>query len=362
MSAPLVLLAAGGTGGHVFPAEALAGALAARGFRLALVTDDRGARYGGELGRIDIHRLPLKKMTGGIARKILGVLSLVPGFFAARALIAKLEPDAVVGFGGYPSLPTVAAAAISKVPTALHEQNAVLGRANRLVAGRVDVVAGSFAKTRGAERAAHVGNPVRPAVIGLRQSIYTIPAADGELRVLVTGGSQGASIFGRVVPEAVASLAPELRARVRIVQQTRGDDVERVRDAYARIGAAAEAAPFFVDLPARIAHAQIVIARAGASTIAELACIGRPAILVPYPHATDDHQTANARALEAAGGAWTVPDKDFTAADLASRLTALLADPSPLSRLAQSAWSFGKPDAAERLADLVAGLASRRAA
>jgi UDP-N-acetylglucosamine--N-acetylmuramyl-(pentapeptide) pyrophosphoryl-undecaprenol N-acetylglucosamine transferase len=362
VNAPLVLLAAGGTGGHVFPAEALAGALAARGFRLALVTDDRGARYGGELGRLDIHRLPLKKMTGGIVRKIAGVLSLIPGYFAARKLIAKLEPAAVVGFGGYPSLPTVAAAALARIPTALHEQNAVLGRANRLVAGRVDAIAGSFARTRGAERAAHVGNPVRPAVIGLRPSIYTIPAPGGELRLLVTGGSQGASIFGRVVPEAVGALAPELRARLRIVQQTREDDVARVREAYAAIGVSAEVAPFFADLPARIAAAQLVVARAGASTVAELACIGRPAILVPYPHATDDHQTANAKALEAAGGAWVVADKDFTAADLAARLTALLAEPSPLSRMAQSSWGFGKPDAAERLADLVAGLAKEKAA
>ncbi|MCM0019819.1 MAG: UDP-N-acetylglucosamine--N-acetylmuramyl-(pentapeptide) pyrophosphoryl-undecaprenol N-acetylglucosamine transferase, partial [Tagaea sp.] len=341
---------------------ALAGALAARGFRLALVTDDRGARYGGELGRIDIHRLPLKKMTGGIVRKLVGALSLIPGYFAARALIAKLAPDAVVGFGGYPSLPTVAAASTAKVPTILHEQNAVLGRANRLIAGRVDAIAGSFAKTRGAERAAHVGNPVRVAAIGLRATTYIVPASGGELRLLVTGGSQGASIFGRVVPEAVAQLAPEPRARLRIVQQTREDDVERVRAAYAQLGVAAEVAPFFADLPARIAAAQLVVARAGASTVAELACIGRPSILVPYPHATDDHQTANAKALEAAGGAWVVADKEFTAADLAARLTALLAEPSALSRMAQSSWGFGKPDAAERLADLVAGFAQGRAA
>jgi UDP-N-acetylglucosamine--N-acetylmuramyl-(pentapeptide) pyrophosphoryl-undecaprenol N-acetylglucosamine transferase len=362
VSAKLILLAAGGTGGHVFPAEALAGALAARGYRLALITDDRGARYGGELGRIDSHRLPLKKMTGGIARRIAGALSLVPGFFAARRLMARLRPSAVVGFGGYPSLPTVAAAAAARVPTVLHEQNAVLGRANRLVAGRVDIIAGSFARTRGAERAVHVGNPVRPAAIGLRGAAYIVPSRESELRLLVTGGSQGASIFGRVVPEAVAALAPELLARLRIVQQTREDDAARVRDAYAGLGVAAEAAPFFADLPARMAGAQIVIARAGASTVAELACIGRPAILVPYPHATDDHQTANALALVDAGGAWTVPDKDFAAAVLAARLTALLDDPSPLPRMAQSAWSFGKPDAAERLADLVASLAMEKAA
>ena len=362
MSAPLVLLAAGGTGGHVFPAEALAGALAARGFRLALVTDDRGARYGGELGKLETHRLPLRKMTGGLARKFLGALSLIPGFLAARTLIARLRPAAVVGFGGYPSLPTLAAAAVARVPAALHEQNAVLGRTNRLIAGRADAIAGSFARTRGAPDAVHVGNPVRAAAIGLRASTYVIPAPGGELRLLVTGGSQGASIFGRVVPAAVSALAPELRARLRIVQQTRAEDADAVTAAYAKMGVAAEVAPFFADLPARIADAQIAVARAGASTVAELACIGRPAILVPYPHATDDHQTANAEALAQAGGAWTVADAEFTPAWLAARLEALLADPAPLARMAQAAWGFGKPDAAERLADLVEKLAQRRAA
>ncbi len=178
----------------------------------------------------------------------------------------------------------------------------------------------------------------------------------------MTGGSQGASIFGRVVPAAVSALAPELRARLRIVQQTRAEDADAVTAAYAEMGVAAEVAPFFADLPARIADAQIAVARAGASTVAELACIGRPAILVPYPHATDDHQTANAEALAQAGGAWTVADAEFTPAWLAARLEALLADPAPLARMAQAAWGFGKPDAAERLADLVEKLAQRRAA
>ncbi len=356
MNAPLVILAAGGTGGHVFPAEALAGALDKRGYRLAFVTDDRGTQYGGRLGTLETHRLPLRKMTGGIAQKLRGFASLVPGYFAARRVIKKLAPQAVVGFGGYPSLPTVAAA-IGKVPTALHEQNAVLGRVNRLIASKVDAIASSFVTTRHAARATLTGNPVRDNVIALRDSTYWVPEKQGELRLLVTGGSQGASIFGRVVPDAIARLPQETRARLKIVQQTRKDDVDAVQAAYARIGVAAEVAPFFADLPQRIANAHLVIARSGASTVAELACIGRPALLVPYMHATDDHQTENARALADAGGAWLLPEPHFTAEALEKHLASLLADPSALPPMAQAAWKFGKPDAAERLADLVARLA-----
>jgi UDP-N-acetylglucosamine--N-acetylmuramyl-(pentapeptide) pyrophosphoryl-undecaprenol N-acetylglucosamine transferase len=356
VSAPLVLLAAGGTGGHVFPAEALAGVLDKRGYRLAFVTDDRGTQYGGALGALETHRLPLRKMTGGFVQKMLGFASLIPGYFAARGLVKKLGPNAVVGFGGYPSLPTVAAAAGS-VPTALHEQNAVLGRVNRLIASKVDAIASSFAVTRHAARATLTGNPVRPNVIALRAGTYWVPEQNGELRLLVTGGSQGASVFGRVVPDAIAKLPASDRARLKIVQQTRKDDVETVRAAYAAAGIDAEVAPFFADLPQRIANAHLVIARSGASTVAELACIGRPALLVPYMHATDDHQTANAQALADAGGAWLQPEPLFTADTLSKHLAALLADPASLSRMAQAAWAFGKPDAAERLADLVERLA-----
>lgn len=361
MSAPLVILAAGGTGGHVFPAEALAGSLAARGFRLALVTDDRGTRYGGRLGTLDTHRLPIRRMTGGFLRRFIGALSLVPGYLAARALLGRLKPAAVVGFGGYPSLPTVAAAR-HRFRTAIHEQNAVLGRVNRLVAGHVDAIATSFARTLGAdERATLVGNPVRAAVAALRDAPFALPEPGGTLRVLVTGGSQGAAVFGRVLPAAIALLAPAQRARVAIVQQSRQEDAETIRTGYRTLGFAAEVEPFFADLPQRIADAHLVIARAGASTVAELACIGRPSLLVPLPSATDDHQTANARALADAGGTWLVPEAEFTPADLAARIASLIADPAPLASLAAGARSFGRPDAVDRLADLVQRLAEGKA-
>lgn len=357
MSTPLVILAAGGTGGHVFPAEALAGALAARGFRLALVTDDRGSAYGGTLGTLETHRLPIRKMTGTLLRRLVGAASLLPGYLAARRLLARLKPAAVVGFGGYPSLPTMFAAA-PKGRTAIHEQNAVLGRVNRLVADRVDAVATSFAGTKGAgANAALVGNPVRAAVQALRDGPYATPGPDEKLRLLVTGGSQGAAIFGRVVPAAIALLSPDQRRRLAIVQQTRAEDAASVQTHYRTLGLDATVAPFFADLPQLMADAHLVIARAGASTVAELACIGRPALLVPYMHATDDHQTANAQALAATGAAWLVPEPQFSSDDLAARLANLLATPAALGGMAQAARAFGRPDAAERLADLVQRLA-----
>ncbi len=357
MTARLVILAAGGTGGHVFPAEALAGALAARGFRLALVTDDRGSAYGGTLGTLETYRLPIRKMTGTLLRRLIGAASLLPGYLAARRLLAKLKPAAVVGFGGYPSLPTMFAAA-PKGRTAIHEQNAILGRVNRLVAGRVDTVATSFAETKGVgANAVLVGNPVRAAVQALRDNAYAPPAAGEKLRLLVTGGSQGASVFGRVVPAALALLSPDQRQRISIVQQTRAEDAETVQTHYRTLGLEATVAPFFADLPQRMADAHLVIARAGASTVAELACIGRPALLVPYMHATDDHQTANAQALAATGAAWLMPEPQFSADDLAARLSNLLAASSPLGEMAKAAHGFGRSDAAERLADLVQRLA-----
>ncbi|MCA3264370.1 MAG: undecaprenyldiphospho-muramoylpentapeptide beta-N-acetylglucosaminyltransferase [Telmatospirillum sp.] len=357
MSGRLVILAAGGTGGHVFPAEALAGALAARGFRLALVTDDRGSAYGGTLGTLETHRLPIRKMTGNLLRRLIGAASLLPGYLAARRLLAMLKPAAVVGFGGYPSLPTMFAAS-PMGRTALHEQNAILGRVNRLVASRVDAVATSFAETKGVgTNAVLVGNPVRAAVQALRDTTYAPPVAGEKLRLLVTGGSQGASVFGRVMPAALALLSSDQRQRISIVQQTRAEDAETVQSHYRTLGLDATVAPFFADLPQRMAEAHLVIARAGASTVAELACIGRPALLVPYMHATDDHQTANAQALAATGAAWLIPEPQFSADDLAARISSLLAAPASLSDMAKAAHGFGRPDAAERLADLVQRLA-----
>lgn len=362
MTAPLIVLAAGGTGGHVFPAEALARVLAARGYRLALITDTRGTGYRGALAQIETHRLPVTTLAGGLKQRLRGGFDLAVSLLRARRLLRQLKPGAVVGFGGYPSLPTMMAAIQLGLPTALHEQNAVLGRANRLIARRVRAIATSFPEVtympEGAQSAVTLtGNPVRPAVIGHRGDGYEPPAADAPLRLLVTGGSQGATIFSRVVPEAVANLPPALRARLRIVQQCRAEDLERVRAAYAQAGVTAELDTFLQDLPAHLAAASLVICRSGASTVAELTVAGRPALLVPYPHAMDDHQTANAEALAEAGAAWLIDNAAFTSALLAERLSAFLADPAPLARAASAAWNLGRPDAAERLADLVQRLA-----
>jgi UDP-N-acetylglucosamine--N-acetylmuramyl-(pentapeptide) pyrophosphoryl-undecaprenol N-acetylglucosamine transferase len=363
--APLIVLAAGGTGGHVFPAEALAESLLARGYRLALVTDSRGATYGGVLGGIETHHLPLSRMSGGIAARVRSVVSIGTSMFRARALLRKLAPSAVIGFGGYPSLPTVLAATQLGIPSAIHEQNAVLGRANRMLARRVNAIATSFPEVKFLgpdlqQRAVVTGNPVRPGIRAIRGSAYAVPTNGDRFRILVVGGSQGASIFSKVVPAALGTLAPHLRERLDVAQQARAEDLEAARAAYAAIGIRADLQPFFNDVPARLQAAHLVICRSGASTVAELAVAGRPAILVPYPHATDDHQTANATALSALGGGWVTPNPEFNAMSLAERLSALLADPAPLGRAAAAAHDAGRPDAAERLADLVQRLAPRR--
>lgn len=357
--ASCIVLAAGGTGGHVFPAEALANELLARGHRLALITDRRGADYGGTLGRIDRHLIRAGTLSGGgVGGRMNGFQSIVAGVFQARALLPRLRPQAVVGFGGYPSLPTMIAATRLGTPVTMHEQNAVLGRVNRLLARRAAAIALSFARTeklqpRAAARSTLTGNPVRSAILEQRGTAYLAPAEDGVLRLLVTGGSQGAAIFSRVVPEAIGRLDGTLRDRLCIDQQCRPEDLERVRAAYAALRVEADLAPFFADMPQRLAAAHLVIARSGASTVAELAAVGRPALLVPYLFATDDHQTANARALSEAGGAWTIGQREFTAENLAARLTALLSTPHYLVEAAAAARRVGQPDAAARLADLV---------
>lgn len=360
-----IVLAAGGTGGHVFPAEALASELLARGHRLALITDKRGADYGGALGRIDRHLIRAGTLSGrGVAGKANGFLNIVAGVFQARALLPRLQPRAVVGFGGYPSLPTMLAATRLGIPVTMHEQNAVLGRVNRLMAGHATAIALSFSRTerlaaRDRARATVTGNPVRPAVLAQRGEPYPAPAEECPLRILVTGGSQGAAIFSKVVPEAVARLDASLRARLQLDQQCRAEDIERVRAAYKSLGVIADLAPFFSDVPERLAAAHLVIARSGASTVAELAAVGRPALLVPYLFATDDHQTANARALSEAGGAWTIGQREFTAENLAARLNALLSTPHYLVEAAAAAQRVGQPDAAARLADLVERVSGR---
>ncbi len=362
MNTPFIVLAAGGTGGHVFPAEALASTLLERGWRLALVTDRRGQAYGGTLGRLETFRIAAGGIAGrGLAAKVKSTLELGLGLIQARGLLAKAAPDAVIGFGGYAALPTMAAATFLGLRTAIHEQNAVLGRANRLLASRVDRIATSYAAVAHLDdslrpKVVHTGMPVRPAVAARRETPYPDLDGTGPIRLLVLGGSQGARVLSEVVPAALARLPEDLRSRVEVSQQCRPEDLERVRAAYAGTGIAATLDSFFADVPERMAACHLAIARSGASTVAELTALGRPAILVPYPHAIDDHQTANARAVDEAGGAWLMPQPSFTADALAARVQSLFTQPGTLARAAGCARAAGRPDAAALLADLAAAL------
>ncbi|MBX9946986.1 MAG: undecaprenyldiphospho-muramoylpentapeptide beta-N-acetylglucosaminyltransferase [Reyranella sp.] len=352
-----VVLATGGTGGHVFPAEALAGELEARGLPFTLVTDARGRQWQGALSRRPIHYIRSASPTGSLRRRLAALFALGLGLFDAWRALGRIGPSAVVGFGGYASVPTLIAARLRRLPAMLHEQNAVLGKANRLVLGGAARVATSFARTQyladGDHRVRLVGNPVREPVRALRSSPYRAPSEGRVIDLLVFGGSQGAASFSQVVPEAILGLPAALRARVRLVQQCRPEDIERVRAHYGAGGVVAELAPFFPDLPVRLAAAHLVVGRAGASTVAELAAIGRPSLLIPYPFAADDHQSANARAFEAAGACIVMPQASFTAAALAAHLQALFEAPQQLAAMAAAAHAAGRPDAAARLADLV---------
>jgi UDP-N-acetylglucosamine--N-acetylmuramyl-(pentapeptide) pyrophosphoryl-undecaprenol N-acetylglucosamine transferase len=354
-----IVIAAGGTGGHFFPAEALAAELVARGQRIALMTDARSGAQASEVFA-GAERFVLRGagLAGRGARAAAAAAALAIGVVQARRILARLDAAAVVGFGGYPSVaPVLAAVSLRKRRPAivLHEQNAVLGRANRFLLRRADALALGFAGTLGvpAELARVVtGNPVRPAIAALRGLPYAAPH-EGAVGLLVLGGSLGARVFSDVVPAAVARLPDALRQRLAVVQQARAEDVERVRGEYTALGIAADVSTFFADIAERLSAAHLVIARAGASTVAELAVAGRPAILVPLPAAIDDHQTANARALARAGGAWLVPQPHFTPAALAEQLAALFADRHALRDAAAGAASAGMTAASSLLADLV---------
>jgi len=352
------VLAAGGTGGHMVPAHALAEELLARGHRVALITDDRGARIPGLFDRVQVHVLPAGRLAGGPLGWLRAFRSILTGRAMALRLYETFRPSAVIGFGGYPALPALLAARKHGVATLVHEQNAVLGRVNRLMAGRVDAIATSYAEVRRLPaKARHktdfVGNPVRAEVIALRDQLFPPLDEDGIFRLLVTGGSQGATILGDVVPEGLALLPEHFRRRLQVTQQCRPEDIERVRARYAELGIPAELATYMEDLPARLAWAHLVIARAGASTIAELTVAGRPAILIPLPIATDDHQTANAREMAKGGGARMIAQDRFTPVELAKQMQKLALDPDALANAAARARALGKPDAARALADLV---------
>lgn len=353
-----IVIAAGGTGGHFFPAEALAAELVARGHRIVLMTDARsGSLSSPTFAGREQYVIRGAGIAGrGMWRGAKAVGSLASGVVQARGILGRIGAASIVGFGGYPCVaPVLAAGLLRRRPAViLHEQNAVLGRANRFLAKRADELALGFEDTKRVPpgtRTAVTGNPVRPAITALSQTGYI--AASDRIRLLVLGGSLGARVFSDVVPAALRALPESLRGRLSVVQQTRPEDLERVKAAYAADGIQAELSPFFPDVAARLVAAHLVIARAGASTVAELAVVGRPAILVPLPGAIDDHQTANARALAEAGGAWVVPQPQFTPALLAERLGQVLADPARLAEAAVGARSQARADAAARLADLV---------
>ncbi|WP_094463245.1 undecaprenyldiphospho-muramoylpentapeptide beta-N-acetylglucosaminyltransferase [Pannonibacter phragmitetus] len=353
-----ILLTAGGTGGHLFPAEALAHELVRRGWIVDLATDERADRYGTSFPAREVHIIASETLRSKSPVALLKtVLSLARGTLQARRVIRQIKPAVVVGFGGYPTFPPMMAARLTGVPSILHEANAVMGRANRMLAKGVTRVATSLTLVNPdaalAPKIRETGNPVRPPVVEAASVPYAVPQAGGAFHLLVFGGSQGARFFSDVMPEAVKLLAPEHRARLKLVQQCRPEDMERVKSAFEALGLSAELAPFFRDMPARIAASHLVICRSGASSVSELSVIGRPSILVPLPNALDQDQSNNARVLEAVGGAWPVAQKDLTAQRLAAELTRLMDEPSTLQAAAAAARGQGKPDAVARLADLV---------
>lgn len=354
-----VLLAAGGTGGHLFPAFALAEELGRRGLAVDLVTDMRGDRYGTGFPARRVYQVPSATLKGrspaALART---TVVLSRGVIAAWRLLRRIRPAALVGFGGYPTFPPLIAARMLGIPSVLHEQNAVLGRANKMLAKRASAIATSFERTRYlspalAAKARLTGNPVRDAVIAAAERPYAAPDGKGPIRLVVFGGSQGARFFSDLVPPGLAMLPAEIRSRLFVTLQAREEDVGRARIALAGGDIEGDVASFFKNLPALIAESHIVIARAGASTVAELAVIGRPSILVPLPHSLDNDQLENATNLAESGGSWCIEQKDFSPARLAREIERLAGDPATLANAARAAKSQGRADAVRRLADLV---------
>jgi len=352
------VLAAGGTGGHLIPAFALATELERRGHHVALITDSRGAKLPGKPDTLVTHVLPAGRIGKNPLKWPAGLGAILEGRRMALRLFESFQPSAVIGFGGYPAFPALLAATSAKVPSIVHEQNAVLGRVNRFLAGRVDAIATSYRETerlapKHQEKAHLVGNPVRRDVRALRDQPFPSFGEDSLLRVLVTGGSQGAGILSQVVPDGLAMLQPALRTRLQVTQQCRAEDIEAVRSRYANHSIPAELGTYFENMAERLADAHLFIGRGGASTVAELTTVGRPAILVPLTIATDDHQAVNTREIAAAGGARMIRQDKFTAVELAKQIQAIAQSPETLATAAHAAWNCGYPNAVEDLADLV---------
>jgi UDP-N-acetylglucosamine--N-acetylmuramyl-(pentapeptide) pyrophosphoryl-undecaprenol N-acetylglucosamine transferase len=358
------VLIAGGTGGHLFPAMALAQELIRRGHNVELMTDHRVESYGADFPARNIHIVPAATPSGANPIKLIGAgLTIIRGIGAAWDALRKVRPDAVIGFGGYPTFPPFIAANLLGIPGVLHEQNAVMGRANRALARFADVLAMSFPVTRFAEsqklEKIVTGNPVRDRVRPLAGKPYPALTKTGSIRLVVTGGSQGARALSDIVPAAIALLPDALRHRLQILQQARAEDIERVAESYRQSRTSVELASFIADLPERIADAHLVIGRAGASTVTELCVIGRPAILIPLPGALDSDQKYNAFFMEEGGGGWVAEQATLSPQSLATRLEELLTDPDRLSRAAAAAAALGQPRAVEKLADIAERLAGK---
>ena len=352
------VLAAGGTGGHMIPAHALAAELKSRGHGVLLITDERGARFPGLFKDVPVHILPAGRLGGGPIGWLKAAGSVIRGRGQAKHIYREHRPDAVVGFGGYPAFPSLLAASSMGIPTVLHEQNAVMGRVNRLLAGEAEAIGTAYdeidrLKPKYQGKAVLVGNPVREEIARLGEMPFPPFDEVAPLKILVTGGSQGATILSQIVPEGLGMLEPSLRRRLQVVQQCRPDDIERVRSQYAELGIPAELMTYVEEMAAKLADCHLMIGRAGASTIAELTAAGRPAILIPFAAATDDHQTANAREMVKAGGARAIRQDNFRPDVLARQIEALAMDPVALNNAAGRALSVGRPHAARDLADLV---------
>ncbi len=360
-----IVLAAGGTGGHVFPANALKNELVRRGHDVTLITDARGFKYRDQFEDAKIRKIDSVSFANlGILGKILALPKIFRSITDAKFILKSMKrpPGVVVGFGGYPSFPTIKAAQIMGIPTCIHEQNAVLGRVNRLMAKSVDAVALSFENTQKAKLENYkqvivTGNPVRDEIVDLGDKFYPDISDDRIFRILVIGGSQGASIFSEVVPQAISTLPRALQRRLQITQQCRAEDIDHVRQIYADTKIAVELSTFIPNVPQCLEWSHLVIGRAGASTIAELTASGRAGILVPYPYATDDHQTENAREMETNSAAWVYKQSDFTAASLAKILQRLAKKPQDVWKASEEARKIGKPYATKDFADYVERIA-----
>jgi UDP-N-acetylglucosamine--N-acetylmuramyl-(pentapeptide) pyrophosphoryl-undecaprenol N-acetylglucosamine transferase len=360
---PLLVIAAGGTGGHMFPAQALAEAMVKKGWRVKLSTDARGARYcSGFPSEVEVEQIPAATFArGGALAKAVVPFRLSAGVMRAVAAMRRDRPAAVVGFGGYPAFPAMAAATLLKLPRMFHEQNGVLGRVNQVFARRVDAIACGTWPTELPEgvEAVHTGNPVRAEVLERAGAPY-MPPGDYPMSIVVVGGSQGARVLSDVVPEAIGQLDEKLRGQLRVAHQARQEDVARVIDAYRAYEIDAEVAPFFADVARRYSEAQLVISRAGASSVADLSVIGRPSILIPLAAAIRDEQSANARGLVDAGAAIKLSETNLTPEALAEHVTAILTDPDRALKMSLAAVSQGRPDATDRLVEMVEGLSHKR--